>query len=194
MADFRDPEKRMQMLDSEGRIKDLRPNDLIEKLAGITKGMTCVDLGCGTGAFAFPMVLSVGDKGIVYAVDKNAYMLERIRAKNPPPNLILLLCDANQTGLGSHIADFCLIALVLHELEQPYTVMSEAFRLLKPDGTLVVVEWKAEPDVVRGPSHVNRLYREQIERLFKRAGFSRFKYIDWTKNYYVTEGFKKKID
>jgi ubiquinone/menaquinone biosynthesis C-methylase UbiE len=151
--------KRARVLDNKERIKELRPNQLLTQVAGITKGMTCVDLGCGTGIFSLPMAYCVGSEGVVYAVDDSAEMLKYLRAKNPPPNLRLVQRDAKQTGLGNQIADFCLLAFILHEVKQPYSIIAEAFRLIKPDGRALVVEWKAELDSPGPPQRI-RLTRD----------------------------------
>lgn len=183
--------KRASLLDSEERLKELRPQQLLTDIAGITKGLTCIDLGCGTGTFSFPMVLSVGNEGIVYAVDDSDEMLEHLRAKNPPPNLRLVYGDARQTGLGSETADFCLLAYILNQVKPPDSLVAEAFRLLKPEGRVLVVEWKADRDSP-GPPQSKRVASEHVERLFKQAGFSRFEYIDWSDNRYVAIGKKIK--
>lgn len=176
--------KKASLLDNEERLKELKPQQLLRDIAGITEGMTCVDLGCGTGTFSFPMVRCVGDEGIVYAVDDSTKMLKHLHAKNPPPNLKLIHRDAGQTGLSSDIADFCLLAFILHEVEQPHRLMTEAFRLLKPGGKATAVEWKADLDSP-GPPRRKRLTRERIEELFRQVGFYRFKYLDWSPNHYV---------
>ncbi|MEE9528484.1 MAG: class I SAM-dependent methyltransferase [Dehalococcoidia bacterium] len=181
--------KRAPLLDNEERLKELRPLQLLKNVAGITKGMTCVDLGCGTGTFSFPMVLCVGDQGVVYAVDDSEKMLEYIRAKKPPPNLMLVHSDATQTGLGSEIADICLLAFILHEVKRPDSLMAEISRLLKPGGRTLVVEWKADLDSP-GPPRKRRLAREHVEELFKQNGFCYFNYLDWSKNHYVATGSK----
>lgn len=191
MPEIRFNAKRAPLLDKEERLKELRPQELLTDIAGITKGLTCIDLGCGTGTFSFPMVLCVGDEGVVYAVDDTAEMLEHIRAKNPPSNLRLVYGDARQTGLGSQIADFCLLAFILIQVKRPDSLMAEAFRLLKPGGRALVVEWKADRDSP-GPSRSRRLPREHVERLFKQVGFSCFEYIDWSNNRYVAIGKKIK--
>ncbi len=183
--------KRARVLDNEERIKELRPHQLLTEVAGITKGMTCVDLGCGTGTFSLPMVYYVGNEGIVYAVDDSAEMLEYLRARNPPPNLKLVQRDAKQTELSSQIADFCLLAFILHEVKQPDGLINEAFRLLRPEGKALVVEWKAELDSP-GPLRSRRLSREQVGRLFEQIGFSCFQYLDWSKNHYVAISSKKR--
>ena len=182
--------KKATRLDSEERIRELRPIQLFRDVVGITQGMTCVDLGCGTGTFSFLMALCVGNEGIVYAVDDNAEMLRHLLARRPPPNLRLIHCDAGRTGLYDQIADLCLLALILHEVEQPDILVGEAFRLLKPQGKVLVVEWQADLDSP-GPPRKRRLSKEYIERLLKNIGLYHFEYLDWSRNYYLAMGSKK---
>ena len=181
------------VLDSQERIKELRPYQLLKDTAGITSGMTCIDLGCGTGTFSFPLLLCVGSEGVVYAVDDNEEMLEHIRAKNPPPNLIVVHGDVSSSGLDSDIADFCLLSSILHEVDQPAGLLAEAFRLLKPAGRVLVVDWKAELDSP-GPPQSRRLSREKVEQFFKQADFLNFQYLDWSRNYYRVIADKNMAD
>ncbi len=179
--------KHASKLDNPDRIKELRPHQLLANVAGVAKGMVCIDFGSGTGTFAFPMAKLVGDDGKVYAVDRSAEMLGRIREKNPPANLVLLQREVELTGLDSQIADVCLLAFILHELKKPEPLVVEAFRLLKPGGRLVVVEWKAELDS-KGPPKSVRIAKGQIERLFKQVGVNLVEFRDWSKNHYVAVG------
>jgi len=178
------------VLDSEERIKELRPYQLLQEKAGIKPGMTCIDLGSGTGTFTFPLLACIGSTGIVYAIDDSEEMQAYIRSKNPPPNLIFVRSDVTQTGLDDGIADFCLLSSILHEVDQPAELMAEAFRLLKPGGRILVVEWKAELDSP-GPPRRRRLSREKVEQLFRQTGFQNIQYFDWSRNYYATRGIKK---
>ncbi len=193
MEEYFDPKNRALRMGNEERIKALRPNELIKDLAGVTKGMTCIDLGCGPGVLSFTMVLCVGNQGIVYATDSSDEMLEYIRAKNPPGNLTLVQCDASQTGLDSNIADFCLMSLILHDIEQPDTVMAEAFRLLKPEGKALVMELREDSNTPHHPPDI-LIGRERLERLFKQAGFSCFECTDWSRSCYVATGIKSKSE
>lgn len=183
--------KKASKLDSEGRIKELRPYDLLKDVAGVASGMVCIDFGSGTGTFALPMAQFVGNEGKVYAVDNSTDMLEHIQAKKPPTNLILVQHHVGQTGLDSQIADLCLLAFILHEVKVPNYVMTEASRLLKPEGKVVVVEWKADLDSP-GPPRNRRITKEQVEGLFRQAGLSLIEYIDWSRNHYVAKGNKVK--
>ncbi len=189
MEDYYDPKRRVRMLDSEDRARWLKVDDLISKVAGITAGMICVDLGCGTGTISLPLASAVGTKGKVYAVDTNAKVIERIKEKNPPPNLIPVLGDAGNTGLESQVADSCFMVLILHEVVQPEKIMTEAFRLLKREGKALALEWREDFDSPH-PPHNERINIKEVEQLFKKAGFSRFEYINWSRSHYVATAIK----
>jgi ubiquinone/menaquinone biosynthesis C-methylase UbiE len=176
-------------LDTPGRIKELRPPVLLKEVAGVRAGFTGVDLGSGTGVFALPMVELVGEAGRVYAVDRSDAMLERIRAKGPPPNLELVKADVTGTGLPDAIADVCLLAFILHEIAEPARLVAEAARLLKPGGRAVVVEWRADIDSP-GPPRRKRISREHLERLFVPAGITFLDYREWSAWHYVAVGEK----
>jgi len=176
--------KKAQKLDNPGRIKDLRPFELLRDVAGVSAGETGVDFGSGTGFFALPMAELVGTKGKVYAVDSSDEMMGHIKAKNPPPNVALVKSDVRNTGLDSRIADVCLLAFILHEVKEPDVLVAEAVRLLKPGGWLVVVDWKAELDSPGPPRHV-RISKERVEQLLGTVGLKLARYIDWSQNHYA---------
>ena len=180
---------RARKLDNEERIRELKPKQLLEDVGGVAEGMTCIDMGSGTGTFSFPLIQCVGNSGIVYAVDDSAKMLDYIRAKNPPINMRLVHANASCTGLDSGIADLCLLAFVLHEVKEPSILVAEACRLLKPKCKALVVEWKAHLDSP-GPPRSRRLTKEHLEILFKQVGLSDFRCIEWSGNHYVAVGNK----
>jgi ubiquinone/menaquinone biosynthesis C-methylase UbiE len=181
--------RRADILESPGRLQNLRPPVLLKEVAGVREGQTVVDLGSGTGVFALPMAWMVGKKGRVYAVDNSPVMMEHIRAKNPPPNLVPVLADVASTGLPDAIADICLLASILHEVGEPGRLVAEAARLLKPGGRAVVVDWRAELDSPGPPRH-KRISREQLRRFFGQAGINFISYREWTGSYYVAVGEK----
>ena len=132
--------KQAHKMEDPGRVKDLRPLELLTGVAKITGGDICVDFGSGTGLFALPMAELVGSAGKVYAVDNSPEMLARIRGKNPPASLELVHSDVARIGLNSRIADICLLVCILHEVREPENLIAEASRLLNPDGRLIIVE------------------------------------------------------
>jgi ubiquinone/menaquinone biosynthesis C-methylase UbiE len=175
-------------LNNPERLKELRPVQVIKEVAGVKPGMTCVDFGSGTGIFAFPMAEIVGAGGLVYAIDSSADMLQLIKSKGPPSNIKLVQADVAGTGLPDECADFCLCALILHEVDSPRLMVAEVWRVLKPGSKLIVIEWKLETDW--GPPRSVRIPEETIKQLFKNAGIEFGEYIDWSRSYCIFTGKK----
>ncbi len=179
-------------LDSEGRLRELRPQQLLRDVAGVVPGMTCVDLGCGTGTFSLPALALVGETGTVYAVDDSAEMLDYLRAKSPSSNLKIVHSDAGRTGLTDEIADFCLLAFILHEVGDARRPVAETLRLLKPGGVVLAVEWQAELESP-GPPPKMRLSEAQIRGLLQEVGFAPFEYAIWSPNHYWAKACKPRL-
>jgi len=177
----------LSRIDKGNRGKWLRVDDLITE-SGIDKGMICIDLGCGAGALAIPLTGAVGNTGKVYAVDINKAILDRLKSKNPPENLVMVNSDAAETGLKNAIADYVFIILVLHEAE-PDKVLAEAYRLLKPGGKVLAMEWRTDIDLM-GPPQQERISKEKLEQLYRQTGFKDFQCKDWTKGQYIATGTK----
>ncbi|UCD09745.1 MAG: methyltransferase domain-containing protein [Dehalococcoidales bacterium] len=89
MEAYDDPNNRARILGSDRRAEWLKIDGIIEK-AGVSLGMVCVDLGCGAGTLSLPLAEQVGDTGKVYAIDTNPDVLQVIKGKNPPSNLVAL--------------------------------------------------------------------------------------------------------
>jgi ubiquinone/menaquinone biosynthesis C-methylase UbiE len=161
-------------------------------LSEVGEGIFNIKHACklDTGMFALPMAELVGSKGRVYAIDNSEQMLAHIKSKNPPANLILVNSDVRRTGLSNQIADMCLLAFILHEVKEPSGVIAEASRLLKSDGRLIIIEWKADFDSP-GPPRKRRISKEQIEQFFGHTGVMLDNYIDWSLNHYVVSGSRK---
>jgi ubiquinone/menaquinone biosynthesis C-methylase UbiE len=181
---------RAAKLDIPSRITELKPVKLLKEIAHIKKGMICVDLACGTGTLSIPMAELSGMKGKVYAVDRSPEMLEHLRHKNPPENIITVQRDVDDTGLDNEIADFCLMAFILHEVEKPESIILEAARLLKPGGRIMVVEWREDRNSP-GPSPQVRVKRTFLKQLFKEKDFSDSEFVNWSENYYIALAVKQ---
>ena len=178
-------------LDNESRIKELSIPELLREILKVKGGTVAVDLGAGTGAFALRLAPLLGTKGRVYAVDDSADMLGILKSRNPPPNLFTIKADFTKTGLESGIADFCLATFILHEITEPHKVVDEAYRLLKPGGRLLVLEWRAEFDSP-GPPQKIRITSEKMESMFNAVGFSEVLSQNWTEKHYFVRGLKLK--
>jgi ubiquinone/menaquinone biosynthesis C-methylase UbiE len=187
MEAYDDPKNRARILGSGRRAEWLKVDELIEK-TGISQGMVCVDLGCGAGTLSLPLAEKVGNSGKVYAVDTNPSVLQVIKDKNPPANLITLQRSAADTGLDASIADCCFMILVLHEVP-PEGVLAEAHRLLKTEGKAIILEWRMDVDSPRPPRN-ERIDRNLMAQLLTKAGFIAHEYTEWSDSHYVMTAIK----
>ncbi len=137
-------------LEDPERRKWLPVDAIIERLA-LRPGLRVADVGAGTGYFAIPMAHAVGAHGRVFAVDLQAEMLQLLRDKldAATENLETAEGSAHQTNLPGESCDLVLLANVWHELDDHPGVLREAARLLRPEGRLTILDWRA--DAVRPP-------------------------------------------
>jgi ubiquinone/menaquinone biosynthesis C-methylase UbiE len=143
-------------------------NRLFDQLA-LKKGSTFVDLACGPGDYAMAASGIVGDKGLVYAVDiweeAIATLVARIKARGIKNIRTIVANVGSRIPIESGSVDVCLIATVLHDLVQEkgdQNALEEAARILKPEGTLGIVEFnKVEGPI--GPPITIRLTPEDVE-------------------------------
>jgi ubiquinone/menaquinone biosynthesis C-methylase UbiE len=177
-------------LEREDRVKELRPAELLETYACLKGGMTCVDLGCGTGTFSFEIARAVGNDGLVFAIDDSEKMLDHFRKGNPPHNVVLIRGDVICSPLKSGVADFCLLAFILHEITDHKELIMEANRLLKSGGKIMVVEWKANLRSP-GPPKNRRISVDNLQKLLSaNSQFVEFEHKEWSYHHYVTTATK----
>jgi ubiquinone/menaquinone biosynthesis C-methylase UbiE len=144
------------------------------KSIGLSAGMAFVDVGCGDGFFAVPAAQLVGEKGLVYAVDVDASAIERLKdkaAKKGLKNVTAKVGEAEETVFCKKCADMVFYSRVLHDFKDPAKVLQNAKRMLKPDGTLVDLDWKKKPTVFGPPVRI-RFSEEQATSLIRTAGFA----------------------
>ncbi|HEY5997890.1 MAG TPA: methyltransferase domain-containing protein [bacterium] len=127
---------------------------------GLREGDRVADLACGVGRYSVEIAKAVGARGVVYAVDLWDEGLETLRRRTVGEgigNVRPLRGDITERiPLDDGSVDICLMATVLHDLppERRGRALSEAARILRPGGTLVLVEFKK---VDRGPGPPQRV-------------------------------------
>jgi ubiquinone/menaquinone biosynthesis C-methylase UbiE len=143
-------------LERSEREKEEAPTAAIDAL-GIQKGMNVADIGAGTGYFSFRLARRVGPTGRVYANDIQPEMLDRIREKAQAENVTNI-----ETVLGGEAdpklppgkIDVVIMVDVYHELSQPQEMLHRIRASLKPDGRLILLEYRKEdPAIPIRPDH-----------------------------------------
>jgi ubiquinone/menaquinone biosynthesis C-methylase UbiE len=140
-------------------------------------GIRIVDLACGTGRYSLEMAKRMGGSGKVHAVDlwpEGIATLNQAIQEQHITNLATHVADITRTvPLDSGSFDSCLLAAVLHDLseEEQNGVLREAVRLLKPGGTLAVVEFIKTAHGPGPPIRIRITEQELVQRIVPR-GFS----------------------
>lgn len=143
-------------------------------------GMAVCDLGSGNGYHTLPMAEEVGAEGKVYAIDIQPEMLDLLRQRADGRNLDNIECIVS-TPLDPKIpADSCNLILlvdVYHEFSHPVEMLAGIRRALKPDGAVVLVEYRAEDESVPiKPEH--KMSKAQITRELTLNGFKLVREFD----------------
>lgn len=155
-----------QRLERPERYKLIPPGETLRRF-GLQPGMRFLDVGAGTGFFSKPAATIVGTTGKVYSVDMSREMLEVLRTGATTPVMEVLLSQEYSIPLPDESADMALLAFVLHENVDRPRLLHEIMRILKPDGRILVIEWKKQKEE-NGPSMEERLGEEDLMRELSR--------------------------
>jgi ubiquinone/menaquinone biosynthesis C-methylase UbiE len=123
----------------------------------IARGSTVADIGAGAGYITWRLAERVGPAGKVYANDIQPQMLDLLRknmAARHLTNVEAVLGAEDDPKLPAARMDLVLLVDVYHEFTEPETMLRKIREALKPDGRLVLVEYRKEdPNVPIRPEH-----------------------------------------
>jgi ubiquinone/menaquinone biosynthesis C-methylase UbiE len=143
-------------LDRPEREEEEQPDKALEAI-GIRRGMVVGDVGAGSGFMSFKMVKLVGPSGKVYANDIQPEMLEILRTRaqrDKVTNIETVLGTDRDPKLPAGTLDLILLVDVYHEFSQPQAMLDRMREALKPNGRLVLLEYRKEdPTVPIRPEH-----------------------------------------
>jgi ArsR family transcriptional regulator len=109
-------------------------------LASLLPPLDVADFGCGTGTLSVAIARWARH---VWAIDQNPEALAQAKeraAREGLTNIHFLCEDLHRLSLPAGERDLIVISQSLHHVESPAAVLTEAARLLKPGGKLVVLE------------------------------------------------------
>jgi ubiquinone/menaquinone biosynthesis C-methylase UbiE len=113
----------------------------------VRSGQIVADVGAGSGYYTMLLSKAVGAGGRVYATDIQPEMLDLIRKKlerTRTSNVEVVLGTSTESRLRDGSLDLALMVDVYHELAQPQAFLRSLKRALKPDGRLVLIEFRKE--------------------------------------------------
>lgn len=120
--------------------------DLLIKNLPLKPDSVVADIGAGTGYFAFPVARRL-PQGVVLAVDIQQEMLDIISARSLElgvDNVKPILGDIKGADLAVESVDLIYIVDAYHEFSHPLEMGRAMVEALKPDGQLVLIEYRGE--------------------------------------------------
>lgn len=157
------------------RDQEENASESFQKL-GLKPGMAVCDLGCGNGYWALPMARKVGAEGaegVVYAVDIQREMLQKLRQRADRfniSNVRPVLGTIDDPRLPLDALDLVLMVDVYHEFSHPESMLWEIRRSLKPTGVVALLEYRKEDETVPiKPLH--KMSKRQIMKEYETNGF-----------------------
>lgn len=149
-------------------------------LIGIEKGSTVADVGAGNGYITWRMAQRVGPAGKVYANDIQPEMLQMLRQnmrQRKLENVETVLGAFDDPNLPANTIDLIILVDVYHEFSEPQKMLRGMREALKPDGRLVLLEYRGEdPAVPIRPEH--KMTVSQVKAELEPEGFRLDKLID----------------
>jgi SAM-dependent methyltransferase len=159
-------------------------------LASLKKGQTVLDLGSGGGFDCFLAANRVGKSGRVISVDMTPEMLDKAREnarKGKYENVEFRLGEIENLPVADDTVDVIISNCVINLSPNKKRVFEEAFRVLRPNGRLMVsdiVLLNELPDSIRKnvQAYVGCIsgaeMKDKYLRLIEDAGFEQVKVIE----------------
>ncbi len=161
----------------ERKSRSVEENPMLAvELLNLKKNMIVADFGAGTGYFTSYLAEQCS---LVFAIDIQPEMIElnkkNMKSKNLK-NVEYILNTPKKTMLPTNSVDLILLVDVYHELEFPYEVLNDMKKSLKPNGLIVLLEFRAEdPRVPIKPLH--KMSVSQISKEMNFIGMELFQNI-----------------
>ncbi|MEK7185383.1 MAG: methyltransferase domain-containing protein [Patescibacteria group bacterium] len=139
-------------------------------------GMTVADFGAGIGHYAFAAAKMVGATGHVYALEIKKEVVESVAREARHQhirNLDALWVDLekpNGSRLKSSGIDRVILSNVLFQIQKRDVVLAEIFRILRPQGRVLLIDW-SDSSRVLGPASDTLLSEASAKELFLKNGF-----------------------
>ncbi|WP_194974697.1 class I SAM-dependent methyltransferase [Aquiflexum lacus] len=147
--------------------------ELAIKNLPIDKKSVVADIGAGSGYYTFRIAKRV-PAGLVYAVEIQDPAIKYLEDKSEElgyDNVKTIKGTEKSPNLPENTIDLAIMVDVYHELLYPHEVLQEIKKSLKPDGKLLLIEYRGEDPKVR----IKPLHKMTVEQVTKELSANGFK-------------------
>ncbi|OGG80545.1 hypothetical protein A3A39_01500 [Candidatus Kaiserbacteria bacterium RIFCSPLOWO2_01_FULL_54_13] len=146
---------------------------------GIQGGMRVADFGAGSGAYTFAIAERLGGSGKVYAIDVQRDLLRRVAneaTRRGYKNVEVIWADLEMpraSKLADGSIDLILVSNLLFQVPDKLPILREARRIVKPSGSVVVIDWSDSPPTGGwrlGPAKEDVVKKAAARELAEKAG------------------------
>ena len=185
--------RQAQTFDTWAEKADDRVADRFRAALGEASQGRILDVACGPGVVT--AAIAPGAASVV-AFDATEQMLEKARARCAKAglrNVEFRRGDAESLPFEDAHFDGVVTRLAVHHFANPRRAFDEMFRVLRPGGTVVIVDVVSSeaPDEaslqnaierLRDPSHTRMLPASELDACVGRVGFSDLEHTTWDKS------------
>lgn len=164
------------------------PNQILEEV-GITKASVVADLGAGSGHYTFAAARMSGMDGKVYALEVQKDLVEKLKSeaeRNHLTNVSPIWCNIEKIGgtkLADNVVDLAIIANVLFQVEDRKDFLKEVFRIVKPRGRVLLIDWSDSYGGM-GPASNAVIKEIDADTLFSQNGFKKDRNVNAGEHHY----------
>jgi len=159
----------LHKLNNPERLNWLPPEE-IWKFMELQNPRVLVDFGAGTGLIT-ARLSQFAPQADIHALDIQPEMVEYLTT-HMPDTVTPMLIKGNTIPLADCTVDALWNIAVYHELEDRDFFLSEVFRILKPGGKLLVIDWEKEsPLLTTGPPLEDRVPVANVIEEIRDCGF-----------------------
>ena len=134
-------EKEIYRLESQARVR--WPQEVIVlRNAGLKVGTRIADIGCGSGIITEYLANEVDASGLVVGIENNEKLFNLAKARNAKYNQVQIINNdaCHLVEIEENFFDFVYARFILQHLADPTNLLTEANRILKPGGKLIVMD------------------------------------------------------
>jgi len=148
----------------------LSPEKVLSEI-DLKSDMVAAEFGSGSGGFAIPLAKKLLD-GLVYAIDIQEAPLSVLKARAQSGNVVNIkivhsdLEKLRGSTLQDSALDLVFVVNVLFQAEEKENILSEAKRILKDSGRIIVVDWLPEsPQAASGAKISAEALKDMAEKI-----------------------------